>query len=37
METIYVEVRGGEGGLDAKDLVRQQVAIYMKAAVRRHL
>jgi len=37
METVYLESRAAEGGDDAKDLVRQQVAIYLKAAGRRHL
>ena len=37
METVFVEVRAAEGGDDAKDLVRDQVAIYVKATVRRCL
>lgn len=36
-ETIYVEVRAAEGGEDAKDLVHDQVAIYLKTAAWRGL
>jgi protein subunit release factor A len=32
MNTIIVEVRGAEGGDDAKDLVHEQVALYVKYA-----
>lgn len=31
---IYVEIRAGEGGDDAKSLVREQTSIYLKAAKR---
>lgn len=34
MESIFVEIRAGEGGKDAKMLVREQVAIYSKFAKR---
>ena len=34
---IFVEIRGGEGGRDAKDLVRVQAGIYSKLCVRNHL
>lgn len=34
MESIFVEVRAGEGGDDAKSLVREQVAVYCRAAKR---
>ena len=34
VETIIVEVRAGEGGLDAKDLVYEQLKIYNKYAER---
>lgn len=31
---MYVEIRAGEGGDDAKDLVRLQAGLYGKLAVR---
>lgn len=34
METVIVEVRSGEGGSDAKDLVLEQVRLYVKYAER---
>lgn len=34
---LYVEIRAGEGGLDAKDLVRLQAGLYGKLAVRNSL
>jgi len=34
METVIVEIRAGEGGDDAKLLVREQVAVYAKACQR---
>jgi protein subunit release factor A len=34
---LIIEVRAAEGGDDAKALVREQVAIYGKLAVRRSL
>ena len=34
MNAIIVEIRAAEGGTDAKLLVRDQLAIYQKAAVR---
>ena len=37
MSTIYVEIRAGEGGADAKLLVRDQVAIYGHYCTRRGL
>lgn len=35
--TVYIEIRAAEGGDDAKLLVREMVAIYVKAAVRHAL
>lgn len=37
METIIVEVRAAEGGDDAKDLVTEQIAIYLKRCALRCL
>lgn len=37
MGSICVEVRAGEGGDDAKLLVREQVSVYVKAARRSRL
>ena len=37
MESIIVEIRSAEGGDDSKLLVREQLAIYAKAAKRRCL
>lgn len=34
METVIVEIRGAEGGDDAKDLVLEQVRVYVKYAER---
>jgi protein subunit release factor B len=34
---IYIEIRQAEGGLDSRDLVRVQVGIYEKFAIRRGL
>lgn len=35
MNGVWVEIRAGEGGQDAKLLVREQMAVYAKAS-RRH-
>jgi protein subunit release factor B len=37
METVIVEIRAAEGGADAKDLVREQLMLYVKRCVRRCL
>lgn len=37
MDTIIVEIRAGEGGEDAKDLVIEQANIYAKLCERRGL
>ena len=37
MESVIVEIRAGEGGADAKDLVEVQYNIYRKASTRRRL
>lgn len=37
MDTIIVEIRAAEGGDDAKQLVREQLAIYTRASARRGL
>lgn len=37
MSKIIVEVRSGEGGNDAKLLVREQLALYLKFCTRRCL
>jgi len=37
METIVVEIRAAEGGADAKELVREQLGIYVRRAARRRL
>lgn len=34
---ILIEIRAAEGGADAKLLVQDQLAIYLKAAAREHL
>lgn len=34
LENVIVEVRAGEGGLDAKDLVLEQFSIYLKLVER---
>ena len=36
-EMIIVEIRAGEGGADARDLVREQVGLYGKLALREGL
>lgn len=37
MNTAILEIRAAEGGADAKLLVLEQMAIYLKVAVRRLL
>lgn len=37
MESVIVEIRAGEGGDDAKDLVLEQYGIYHKVCQRRGL
>ena len=37
MESVIIEIRAGEGGADAKDLVREQVALYGRLACRERL
>jgi len=37
MESIIVEIRAGEGGADARDLVHEQANIYRKLCERRGL
>jgi len=37
MESIVVEIRAAEGGMDAKLLVEQQVQIYKRYCQRRSL
>jgi len=37
MESVIIEIRAGEGGADAKDLVREQFSIYAKLMERRGL
>jgi peptide chain release factor 1 len=37
MEAVIVEIRAAEGGADAKDLVREQLALYAKYTTRRGL
>lgn len=37
METLIVEIRAGEGGADAKDLVHEQFAVYARVCERRYL
>jgi protein subunit release factor B len=36
-EIVWVEIRAGEGGDDAKDLVEQQFEVYSRLAVRERL
>lgn len=36
-ETVILELRAAEGGADAKLLVRDQLAVYVRAAGRRGL
>jgi len=35
--SLIIEIRAAEGGDDAKTLVKEQVAIYAKLAIRREL
>lgn len=37
MESIIIEIRAGEGGADARDLVWKQAGIYRKLCERRGL
>lgn len=37
MNSVIVEIRAGEGGADAKDLVDEQFMIYSKLCQRRGL
>lgn len=37
MDTVIVEIRAAEGGEDAKGLVLEQLAIYVKLAGKRGL
>ena len=37
MESVIVEIRAGEGGMDAKGLVREQFAAYAHLMERRGL
>lgn len=37
MGTVLIEIRGAEGGDDAKALVYEQFAVYAKLGVRRFL
>jgi len=37
MESVIVEIRSGEGGDDAKTLVREQFAVYARMGARRGL
>jgi len=37
MKSIIIEIRAGEGGADARDLVREQARIYAKVCERRGL
>ncbi len=37
MESVLIEIRAAEGGADAKLLVRDQLAVYARAAVRGRL
>ena len=37
METIIIEIRSAEGGDDAKDLVREQCAVFVARAQRKRL
>ena len=37
MQSVIVEIRAAEGGDDAKDLVREQAAVYAALARRRCL
>lgn len=33
-DSVWIEVRAGEGGDDAKALVREQIGVYLKACRR---
>jgi protein subunit release factor A len=37
MGTVIIEIRSGEGGMDAKELVHEQFAVYAKLIDRRGL
>lgn len=37
METVLIELRAAEGGSDAKDLVLEQLAAYVKAGTKNGL
>lgn len=37
MSAVWIEIRAGEGGDDAKLLVREQMTVYAKAARRGRL
>ncbi len=37
MESVVLEIRAAEGGDDAKLLVMEQLAVYVRAAARREL
>jgi len=37
MESVIVEIRAGEGGDDAKNLVNEQFEVYVKMGGRRSL
>jgi len=37
MDKIIVEIRAAEGGLDAKQLVREQLCLYQRFCLRRCL
>ena len=34
MDSVYVELRSGEGGFDAKDLVKELSRVYIKFSIR---
>ena len=36
-DVVIVEIRSAEGGLDAKDLVQEQLKIYIKLCTKRRL
>lgn len=37
MSSLIMEIRAAEGGADAKDLVREQLRVYLRVAARREL
>lgn len=37
METVLIELRAAEGGSDAKDLVLEQLTVYVKAGTKNGL